>query len=152
MIFTIRTLFFNLRRLVFAFFRIRTIGARALVVCDGEILLIKHTYQKGWYTIGGAVEKGESTLKAVKRELWEEVGLITKKTPQLFGVYFNRNDWRDDHVILYVVKDFTMEDVDSDEIAEKKWYSFDDLPEDASPATRRRIDEYLGKAPISDKW
>jgi 8-oxo-dGTP pyrophosphatase MutT (NUDIX family) len=140
------------RRLLLAFFRVRTIGARALVIRDHEILLIKHTYQKGWYTIGGAVEKGESALQAVKRELYEEVGLKTISSPELFGIYFSRNESRDDHVVLYVVKDFTIKEVDSEEIAEKKWFRFDNLPDDISLATKRRIDEYLGKSSKSDKW
>ena len=147
-----RRLFWSVRTLLLSFFRIRTIGARALVVRENEILLIKHTYQKGWCTIGGAVEKGESARKAVKRELYEEVGLKTTKPPKLFGIYFSRNEWRDDHVILYVVKEFTMEEVDSDEIAEKKWFPFDNLPEETTPATKRRIDEYLEHSSQSDKW
>lgn len=34
----------------------RTI-ARILLIRDNHVLLVKHTYQNGWYTIGGGVER-----------------------------------------------------------------------------------------------
>jgi len=51
-----------------------------------------------------------------------------------------------------VVKDFLIEDVKSSEIAEKRWFPLNQLPQDTTPATRRRIEEYLNLIPQSDKW
>lgn len=136
----------------YALLRKRTMGARGLVIKDDQILLITHTYQKGWCTIGGGVNRGESPLKAAVRELYEEAGVITNGTPQLFGVYHNTNEHRDDYVALYVVTDFTIEDVKSSEIAEKRWFPLAHLPEDTTPSTKRRIEEYLNLIPQSDKW
>jgi len=46
---------------------------------DRRILLGKHAdggvYQGLWTVPGGGVEPGETTLEAVKREVWEEIGL-----------------------------------------------------------------------------
>lgn len=136
----------------YASVRKRTIGARGLVVKDDQILLITHTYQKGWCTIGGGVNRGESPLKAVVRELYEEAGVISEGTPQLFGIYHNTNEHRDDYVALYVVTDFTIQDVKSSEIAEKRWFSLYNLPEGTTSSTKRRIEEYLNLRPQSDKW
>ena len=47
---------------------------------------------------------------------------------------------------------FEIADVKCAEIAEKKWFSLEDLPNDLTQATKRRIDEYLGQREQSDKW
>lgn len=130
----------------------RTVGVRALVVQDNQVLLVKHTYQPQWYTVGGAVEKGETPLQAIIRELKEEVGAILNSPPQLLSVHYSRLEKRDDYIIFYLVKPQQLTEVNSPEILEKKWFAFDELPIDISPATERRINEYLGKAIISDTW
>ncbi len=130
----------------------RTVGVRALVVKDNQVLLVKHTYQEQWYTIGGAVEKGESLVQAIVRELKEEVGAILTAPPQLSSVFYSRNEKRDDYIIFYLVTSCVFEDACCSEIQEKKWFLFDALPSDISPATQRRIDEHLGKITASDKW
>ena len=128
------------------------IGARALVVKDDEVLLIRHTYESGWFTIGGAVDKNETFIAAAIRELKEEVGLTPLQPPMLFGVYLNTYFGRDDYIAFYIVKEFNIEDAHSHEIAEKKWFKMGALPDGISPATRRRIEEYLGQREKSEKW
>lgn len=139
---------------VLNFFKQRhiTLGARALVIEDDRILLVRHTYINGWYSIGGGVEKNESTLDAAKRELREEVGIIVNDTPPLLGIYHNTREKRDDYVAVYICKNFNKVATSSSEIAEEKWFALDQLPNDISPATKRRIEEYLGLRPLSDKW
>ncbi len=130
----------------------RTIGARILLIKDKQILLVKHSYQEGWYTIGGGVDRGESPLKAICRELKEEVGVTLTSPPTLFAVYYSHREKRDDYVIFYIGTDHQQEECYSNEIKEKRWFPLDKLPADITPATQRRIDEYLGKIPISDIW
>ena len=127
-------------------------GARALVIQNGSILLVKHTYMPGWYTIGGGVKAGESGLQALTRELMEEVGVDLCKSPSILGFYHNQRKGRDDYVIVYVCKEFEKKEVSSKEILEAKWFHLGDLPHDISPATKRRIEEYLGHRPLSDRW
>ncbi len=62
-------------------------------------------------------------MEAVMRELYEEVGVICTTKPILFNVYINNREKRDDYVILYVVKDFSQEEVNSLEILEKNGLS-----------------------------
>lgn len=145
-------IFHKIRNCVFRAFGVKTIGARALVVNNDQVLLIRHTYQKGWYTIGGAVENNESMRCAIFRELLEEVGLTPTEEPELFGVYHSNSEKRDDYVAFYIVKKFEMKEVYSPEIHEKKWFSLHDLPLDTTPATKRRIDEFLGQRQKSDMW
>lgn len=131
----------------------KTVGARALVVKNDEVLLVRHTYQKGWATIGGTVDKGESPREALVRELLEEVGVIVLEKPDLFGIYHNKNERRDDYVAFYIVREFEMQKTAySPEIAEKKWFPLSDLPPDITPSTLKRVEEYLARQEKSDKW
>lgn len=70
---------------------LNTLGARAIVLNkNGQVLLVKHTYQPHWYLPGGGVNKGESAKAAVIRELKEETGLIvSSEEPLLFGIYYH---------------------------------------------------------------
>ncbi|MBL8676170.1 MAG: NUDIX domain-containing protein [Alphaproteobacteria bacterium] len=145
-------IFHKIRNCAFRAIGVKTVGARALVVNNDQVLLIKHTYQKGWYTIGGAVENNESMRGAIFRELLEEVGLTPLEEPELFGVYYSNSEKRDDYVAFYIVKKFEMKEVTSPEIHEKQWFSFYDLPLDTTPATKRRIEEFLGQRQKSDTW
>lgn len=130
----------------------KTVGVRMLLIQDQKVLLVKHSYQSDWYTIGGGVEAGETPLEAMKRELKEEVGGTLLNDPTLFSVYHSRNEKRDDYVVFYVAEGCTQEVVHSDEIAEKGWFPLNDLPPDTTPATRRRIQEYLGEKTIDERW
>ena len=53
-----------------------TLGVRAAVFDrDGRVLLVRHSYVKGWYMPGGGVEPGEAMHEALTRELIEEGGI-----------------------------------------------------------------------------
>lgn len=147
-----RNYLWRIKNFVSSWFVHKTVGARALVVNEGKVLLIKHSYISGWYTIGGAVEKGETPVQAIQRELWEEVGVRCLALPKLFHVYHNTREKRDDYIVFYLVDHFEKEIVSSAEILDEKWFELHDLPHDISPATQRRIEEYTGKRSINEKW
>jgi ADP-ribose pyrophosphatase YjhB (NUDIX family) len=132
-----------------------TLGVRGVVLDDrNQIFLIRHTYVPGWHLPGGGVETGETALDALGRELREEACITVDETPQLFGVFFNRKISRRDHVLVYVVRRFTVLEVKQPdrEIAEAGFFPLDRLPEGTTIATRNRLAEILEGQPASANW
>ncbi len=129
-----------------------TLGVRAMLLKDDSVVLVKHTYLPGWYFPGGGVERGETLGEALERESREEAGVVLGGSAELFGVYRNGRVDRRDHVALYVCRDWQRLDapnIPNREIAACETFPLDRLPDDASPATRRRIREVLGGAPLA---
>ena len=145
------------RPLVYAFFRFKrglTLGVRAVVTDDeGRVLLLQHTYVHGWYLPGGGVERGETAETAVIRELQEEAGVRALSRPRLLSAHSNEVLHSGDHVLLYRVE--AWEPCTSDaagEIHAVGWFDPNDLPEETTRATRRRIEEALGGADPDVMW
>jgi ADP-ribose pyrophosphatase YjhB (NUDIX family) len=137
------------------FQRPMTLGVRGLVVdADDRVLLVRHTYVPGFYLPGGGVERGETLLQALTRELAEEGGVHILGAPALHGVYLNRRASQRDHVALYVVRHFRYDgpNAPDHEIAESGFFRLDALPADATPATRARLAEVLDGEPVSPYW
>ncbi|MBQ0819763.1 NUDIX domain-containing protein [Microvirga terrae] len=137
------------------FSRGMTLGVRAVVLDDrNRVFLIRHTYVPGWHLPGGGVETGETALEALGRELREEACIAMDETPRLFGVFFNNRISRRDHVLVYVIRRFTVLSVKQPdrEIAEAGFFSLDRLPEGTTAATRSRLAEILDGQPPSAIW
>ena len=147
-----------LRRLMHVYWRFAramTLGVRALVVDEeGRVFLVKHSYVSGWHLPGGGVEAGETLIQAIARELREEGNIEMTAPPQLHGVFFNNRASRRDHVALFVVRAFRQSaaPVPDREIVEHGFFALDALPNDTTAATRTRIIEVLGGAPVSERW
>ncbi len=137
------------------FSRGMTLGVRA-VVLDGQnrVFLIRHTYVPGWHLPGGGVETGETALDALERELREEACIAIDEPPALVGVFFNHRISRRDHVLVYVIRRFTVLEVKQPdrEIAEAGFFPVDQLPEGTTVATRKRLAEILEGQPPSANW
>lgn len=144
--------FFNLRASLIYSIGGKVVGARALVIRENEVLLVAHTYTQGWFTIGGGVDYRETPLLAIKRELKEEAGVCIEENPQLMHIYHNTYLNKDDYIYFYIVKKFKQIKSSSPEIEAAEWFSLNHLPNTISASTLRRIDEYLGKRPLSDEW
>lgn len=132
-----------------------TLGVRALLVAEGRVLLVRHTYAPGWYLPGGGVERGESAGDALIREVREEAGVRLTDAPRLFGLYRNAAADPRDHVAFFVCEGFeAIPDAPRPrgEIAERGAFAIDALPADATPATRARLREYLAGAVPSVDW
>lgn len=131
-----------------------TVGARALVIEDGKVLLVRHGYAPGWHFPGGGVETGETAAEACVRELREEAGLRALGAPELLGLYFNPAFGGRDHVALFRVDAFERgpEPTFGREIAGRGWFPLDALPDEASSATRRRLAEIAGKRAGDGMW
>jgi 8-oxo-dGTP pyrophosphatase MutT (NUDIX family) len=129
-------------------------GVRALVIEDGRVFLVRHSYVPGWYLPGGGVEAGETAPAAMARELREEAGLAAG-TARLFGLYLNARVSRRDHVALYVVERFTPipgATLPGREIVERGFFALDALPVETTGATRRRIAEVTGGLAPAEIW
>jgi len=115
-------------------------GAKAVLVCGGEVLLVRHTYGPDrWELPGGGVHRGEEPLAALRRELREELGievaqatlLSTEPGPErlrhhrmhLFRVEIEEPRLRPDPV----------------EIAESRWFAPAAPPERVGPMVRRAL-------------
>lgn len=62
------------------------ISAKAIIVADGRILLLKHRDDQGdWYSLpGGGQRHGETLPEAIRRECFEETGLQVRMGRLLF--------------------------------------------------------------------
>jgi ADP-ribose pyrophosphatase YjhB (NUDIX family) len=132
-----------------------TLGVRAIALDEaGRVFLVRHTYVPGFHLPGGAVERGETAVVSLLRELEEEGGLITQETPRLIGFYFNPRHSRRDHVALYLAPGVRQAKPRAPdwEIAESGFFPLDALPDGTTASTRARIAEYLQQAAPASIW
>lgn len=135
--------------------RCKTVGVRALIFDENNsVLLVKHTYRAGWHTPGGGVNSGECPTDAIVREVAEETGLHIESPTAPFAIYLNKWKGMDDYPILYIARvSHAAPNVnDSAEISSACWFPIDHLPSDTTWKTRMRIDEAMGRTPISKYW
>ena len=130
-----------LRRIYQFVWRPINIGVRIMLIQEGKVLLVRHVYQRGWFMPGGGMKRRETLEQAARRECEEEVG-VRMDNVELFGVYFNYTDWKSDHIVLFLSEAFTVNDTKDSEIAEKKFFPLDALPEALGRGHRRRLQEY----------
>lgn len=150
-----KRLFLRLLHVSFVISRPMTLGVRAIVLdAEGRALLVRHTYVAGWHLPGGGVERGETMLAALTRELAEEGNIAIEEEPRLHGIFFNKAASPRDHVAVYVVRRFrqTGPRLADREIAEARFFAPDALPADATRATRARLAETLTGAPVAALW
>jgi 8-oxo-dGTP pyrophosphatase MutT (NUDIX family) len=116
-------------------------GVRVLMVRDGQVLLVRHSYQDGWFMPGGGIKRGETLVQAAHREASEECG-ATLGNLELLGAYTQFFAYRNDQVILFYSDQFTLSGKSDAEIEQVAFFPPDQLPEDTSPGHRRRIEEF----------
>lgn len=133
-----------------------TLGVRALIHdrSAGTVFLIRHTYVPGWQLPGGGVERGETLIEALGREIEEEGNIIWNEPPILRSMHLNRQASPRDHVALYYIGGFTQTAprLPDHEIAEAGFFAVDALPAGTTPATLRRIAEALHGQEPSPYW
>ena len=132
-----------------------TLGIRGVARdSEGRILLVRHTYAKGWHLPGGGVERGETAEFAIIREMAEEGGVEAVGAPKLFGFYSNHANFPNDHIALYVFETWRpcTPTGSENEIAERGFFAPGDLPDGVTKGAARRIAELAGDAAPSATW
>lgn len=130
-------------------------GVRIILVRDRHVLLVTHWYAPWTWTLpGGGVDKNETPEQAAIREVKEETGFIVKSLAGEIGKY--TGTWgRGDMVAVYYTDDFegSLTLTPNIEIMGRSWFDIDNLPEEISPANRRRIEAYRrGVRGETGKW
>lgn len=132
-----------------------TLGAQAVILdAQGRVLLIRHGYRPGWFFPGGGVERGETVMQALAREVLEEAGIEITGPPALHGMFSNHERFAGDHVALFVVREWKQLHVPAPgaEIAEQGFFGPSSLPEETDRAVPRRLAEILDGRPRDELW
>jgi ADP-ribose pyrophosphatase YjhB (NUDIX family) len=129
-----------------------TLGVRLVPIRDQSVLLVRHSYQDAWFLPGGGVKRGETLEQAIRREAAEECGADLKHL-ELLGAFSHFYEYKYDHIVLFLSKDFTLAGQPDYEIEQMDFFPWDQLPADTSPGSRRRVEEYRqGKLPGCGVW
>jgi len=119
-----------------------------IVDTDDRVLLTKRNvppFQGEWVMPGGKIDLGEPIVAALKREVWEEVGLEVE-VGRLIDLFEHVTPGEDNYhfIIIYYLCSPLYCDVkhNHDEVAEARWVARDELAEYKMPAGARFI---LGK-------
>ena len=132
-----------------------TLGGQVCVIdAQNRVLLVRHGYRPGWHFPGGGVELGENIVDAALRELEEETGIVARGAPVLHGIFNNAAVFPGDHVVLYILREFTQARIPkpSFEIAEQGFFALDGLPPATNAGARRRFAEIFEGVAMTPAW
>lgn len=145
---------YRLQRLVWRVFRPRTRGVKVMLFDEaGSLLLVRHTYGRTdqFLLPGGGVRPFEQPEAAAVREVREELscGVVDLA---FVSTHISAFEGKRDTVWLYRARVDGEIRVDGVEVEEARFFPLDGLPDTASPATRRRIEEVRGVRTVSEAW
>jgi 8-oxo-dGTP pyrophosphatase MutT (NUDIX family) len=117
-----------------------TLGVRIILIQDGEVLLVRHTYMSGWHFPGGALKRYETPAQAAAREAHEEAGVELLEPLRLLGIYSTYYQGKSDHVATYVCRKFRQgRPTDKWEIAECKHFRLGEVPSSLDVVWKRAL-------------
>lgn len=135
------------------------VGVGGIVVFDGKILLGRKGrkssmsstgecfYAGMFVTPGGGVEKFESLSDAIRREFFEETGLLFYNPKEAF-IYEEIREARSEHFVLHLFTGIISngEIRSGDDLEDVKWMSLDDCInhwQEITPCTKEIVRRYL---------
>jgi 8-oxo-dGTP pyrophosphatase MutT (NUDIX family) len=145
---------YALQSLVWKVVRPHTRGVKIMVFnTNGELALIRNAYGRSDLFVlpGGGVRPFEEPAKAAVREVKEELGLEITKL-KLRSQYLSTSEGKRDEIHLFEALAHGTPQLDNFEVEEVRFVALEDLPSATSPATRRRIEEYLGSRAMNRSW
>ncbi len=121
--------------------RPKTSGAKVIIICGNEILLVKNTYGYSFSLPGGGIKKWEEPVDAAKREAYEEVGIQLNELSPLPS-FITYEEYKHDTVYgFYSTVPSKEYALDNFEIDLAKWYPINNLPK-LGVVTQKIIDLY----------
>lgn len=113
-------------------------GVKCILMRDGDMLLVRHTYgERAWDLPGGTVKRGEDARQTARREMQEELGVEIDDWRALGVVSSDAHHRRDRMHIFGAELDDHRLTLDLGEIAAVRWFSRAALPADMSEHVRR---------------
>jgi 8-oxo-dGTP diphosphatase len=113
------------------------IGVFALIFADEDrVLLGRRQDHDIWNLPGGGLQQGETVTEGIAREVEEEAGLVVE-VEGLIGVY--SKPYRDEVVLTFRCRPVNGELRPTEEAAEWRYFSVDELPRNLLPKHRERI-------------
>lgn len=143
----------TLRRMYRQVARPITVGVRALVVNETQVLLVRAHGSQAWALPGGGVKRGESLRVAAEREAREETG-CTVESERLLGMYLSVHEGMTNHVAVFVCHALSPPTSRLNlEIAEARYWSLAALPTLVTPGLRLRLAEHAaGAQGLDGQW
>ena len=113
------------------------LGANAIIVYNGKLLLERRKDCDMWGLVGGGVKRQETPLKAIAREIWEELGirvcaehfekLAVYGEPGRIAAYQDGSIWRMVVVVFRLGLTCEPEIVISDESSDMRFFSKEEI-------------------------
>jgi 8-oxo-dGTP pyrophosphatase MutT (NUDIX family) len=128
---------YPLLRLYWFLLRPKTFGVQCVIQHEDAILLVRNTYgRRQWTFPGGSIARGETAEEAIRREVYEEVGLHLERL-QYLGAFNATIDYKRDHVTVFAgISPDRQVTIDPVEILEARWFQPQGLPPLAPSAGR----------------
>lgn len=128
------------------------LGVKIIVDYNEQILLVKNKYDRFWCLPGGGVKNDENLSVAAKRELGEECG-VEETNFRLLRFFYSSREYKHDHIALFTTRlDKLPQLKNGIEIEACQFFDVTNLPQEVSPATKRRILEYQKGTINGGRW
>lgn len=147
-----RLLYLGFKIYCFIFRPVR-MGVRVIMLQNDEVWLVRHTYLPGWYLPGGGLKRNETLEQAARREVREEIGAKMNEM-SLMGVFTSFAQWKTDHTVVFLCRDFERTGKSDGEIAEVRALPLNDLPDNVYYVHRRLLEKFRAgrEQPIFGEW